>query len=166
MRKRKSRAHDRRGLLNYLHRRAEHFPLPGTTWSVLCKQWQAREERLQVLSVQRKTGPLGGDGSINGRRWWCDWYAGNDALNVSIKSQYNQGEFIDGHWAINIGKKYSIYFYPSNKTWRESHSDASSVTELWKNKKEVEQGLSNVLMGHFSDCLKKWWPHSREMPSK
>ena len=93
-------------------------------------------------------------------------FAGNEALHATTNSQYNQGEFIDGHWAINIDEKYSIYFYPFNDTWRESHSDDSSVTELWKNKKEVEQGLSKVLMGDFSDCLKKLLPHSREMPSK
>ncbi|XP_052025147.1 histocompatibility antigen 60b-like [Apodemus sylvaticus] len=91
--------------------------------------------------------------------------SGNDALNVTIQSQYKQGKFIDGHWAINT-EKYSIYFYPSNDTWRESHSDDSSVSELWKNKKEVEQDFSKFSKGDVCDCLKKWWPHSREMPSK
>ena len=93
-------------------------------------------------------------------------FAGNAALHATTNSQYNQGEFTDGHWAINIDEKYSIYFYPFSKTWRESHSEASSAMEQWKNDKELEQGLSKVLMGDFSDCLKKLLPHSREIPSK
>lgn len=90
--------------------------------------------------------------------------SGNGTLNVTLKSQYNQGEFIDGRWAINIDEKYSIYFYPFNMTWRESHSDVSGAMEQWKNNKELEIGLSKVLMKHFNDCLKKLLPHSREMP--
>ena len=107
----------------------------------------------------------GGDHSIKDR-WCCVSFVGNDTLHVTTNSQYNQGEFIDGHWAINIDEKYSIYFYPFSKTWRESHSEASGAMEQWKNDKELEQGLSKVLMGDFSDCLKKLLPHSREMSSK
>ncbi|XP_052025548.1 histocompatibility antigen 60b-like [Apodemus sylvaticus] len=90
--------------------------------------------------------------------------SGNDALNVTIQSQYKQGNFTDGHWAINIDEKYSIYFYPSNETWRESHSDASSVSELWKNKKEVEHEFIKFSKLDVCDCLNELWPHSREMP--
>uniref|UniRef100_A0A8C6GW97 Uncharacterized protein n=1 Tax=Mus spicilegus TaxID=10103 RepID=A0A8C6GW97_MUSSI len=89
--------------------------------------------------------------------------SGNDALNVTTKSQYNQGEFIDGFWAINTDEQHSIYFYPLNMTWRESHSDNSSAMEQWKNK-NLEKDMRNVLITYFSRCLNKSSPHFREMP--
>ncbi|XP_021010861.1 histocompatibility antigen 60b-like, partial [Mus caroli] len=92
-----------------------------------------------------------------------DLQSGKDALNVTTKAQYNQGEFIDGFWAINTEEQHSIYFYPLNMTWRESHSDNSSAMEQWKNK-NLEKAIRNVLMVDFSSCLKKLLPRFREMP--
>ncbi|XP_030101086.1 histocompatibility antigen 60c isoform X3 [Mus musculus] len=89
--------------------------------------------------------------------------SGNDALNVTTRSQYYQGEFIDGFWDINTDEQHSIYVYPLNKTWRESHSDNSSAMEQWKNK-NLEKDIRNVLMVDFSCCLNKSSPHFREMP--
>uniref|UniRef100_A0A8C6IEH6 Histocompatibility 60b n=1 Tax=Mus spicilegus TaxID=10103 RepID=A0A8C6IEH6_MUSSI len=89
--------------------------------------------------------------------------SGNDALNVTTQSHYNQGELIDGFWAINTDEQHSIYFYPLNMTWRESHSDNSSAMEQWKNK-NLEKAIRNVLMVDFSCCLNKSSPHFREMP--
>lgn len=89
--------------------------------------------------------------------------SGNDALNVTTQSQYNQGEFIGGFWAINTDEQHSIYFYPLNMTWRESHSDNSSAMEHWKNK-NLEKDIRNVLIIYFSRCLNKLSPHFREMP--
>ena len=60
----------------------------------------------------------------------------------------------------------STFIHLVRRGERESHSEASGAVEQWKNDKELEQGLSKVLMGDFSDCLKKLLPHSREMSSK
>ncbi|XP_021010862.1 histocompatibility antigen 60b-like [Mus caroli] len=89
--------------------------------------------------------------------------SGKDALNVTTKAQYNQGEFIDGFWAINTDEQRSIYFYPLNMTWRESHSNNSSAMKHWKNK-DLEKDIRNVLIVYFSRCLNKSSPHFREMP--
>ncbi|XP_052025455.1 histocompatibility antigen 60c-like [Apodemus sylvaticus] len=88
--------------------------------------------------------------------------SGNDALQVTTNCQYTQRKLIYGYVEITkINEKYT--FYPLNKTWKESHSEASSAMEQWKNDKDLEQGLSKVFMGDFSDCLHKLLPHSREM---
>ncbi|XP_052025453.1 histocompatibility antigen 60c-like [Apodemus sylvaticus] len=90
--------------------------------------------------------------------------SGNDALQVTTNCQYTQEKLIDGYVEIiKFNEKYR--FYPLNKTWKEGHSEASGAMEQWKNDKELEQGLSKVLTGDFSDCLNKLLPHSREIPT-
>lgn len=165
MRERKSRAHEGRGLLNYLHKRAEYFSLPRTKWYGLCKQWEAKGKDYRSWVCRESLDHWGSDGSIKVRRWCCVSFVGNDALNVTTRSQYYQGEFIDGFWDINTDEQHSIYFYPLNMTWRESHSDNSSAMEHWKNK-NLEKDIRNVLIIYFSRCLNKLSPHFREMPSK
>ena len=92
-------------------------------------------------------------------------FAGNNNLKFTTNSQYDQGQFADGHCTITNGEQ-NITFYPLNMTWTGSHSNARGSQESWKNNKELETGLKNVLIGDFPDCLKKLSPHSREMPSK
>ncbi|XP_076782917.1 histocompatibility antigen 60b-like isoform X1 [Arvicanthis niloticus] len=87
---------------------------------------------------------------------------GDHSLQVTIQSQYNQGEFIGGLWAFTIDEQYSFYFYPNN-TWRESHSNAIKTMKKWENNRELSQNLRKLSTGDFTSCLKKP-THSREMP--
>ncbi|XP_032751170.1 LOW QUALITY PROTEIN: histocompatibility antigen 60b-like [Rattus rattus] len=90
---------------------------------------------------------------------------GNHTLQVTVQSQYNQGEFMDGRWAFTIDRQYPFYFYPKNLTWRESHPDACRTVSQWQNNREVAQSLRTCSMGDFSQCLRKLLTDSREVPS-
>ena len=155
----------RKGLLNYLHKRDEYFPYLELNGMDCVSNGNPGREDYRSQVCRESLDHWGSDGSIKVRRWCCVSFVGNDALNVTTQSQYNQGEFIGGFWAINTDEQHSIYFYPLNKTWRESHSDNSSAMEQWKNK-NLEKDIRNVLMVDFSCCLNKSSPHFREMPSK
>lgn len=140
---------------------------PWGTWYPMCKKQQTKEESIQTLSMQSVTGSLREDDSIMGGRWWClVSFAGNHTLQVTVQSQYNQGEFKNGCWAFTIDRQYPFYFYPKNMTWRESHPDASRTVSQWENNREVAQSLRTCSMGDFSQCLRKLFTDSREVPSK
>ncbi|XP_076782908.1 histocompatibility antigen 60c-like [Arvicanthis niloticus] len=91
-------------------------------------------------------------------------FKGNHPLQVTIQSQYNQGEFKDGLWTLIVDEQYSFYFYPKNMTWRESHPGANRTMSQWENDKELSQNLRTLSRGDFSHCLKKL-THSKEMPA-
>ena len=154
----------RKGLLNYLHKRDEYFPYLELNGMDCVSNGNPGREDYRSQVCRESLDHWGSDGSIKVRRWCCVSFVGNDALNVTTRSQYYQGEFIDGFWDINTDEQHSIYVYPLNKTWRESHSDNSSAMEQWKNK-NLEKDIRNVLMVDFSCCLNKSSPHFREMPT-
>ncbi|XP_031236599.1 histocompatibility antigen 60b-like [Mastomys coucha] len=93
-----------------------------------------------------------------------DLQSGNGTLHVTIKSQYDQGKFIEGCLTISTDEHNCLNYYQLNMSQGRIHSNASGAMEEWKNNKKLEQGLRNALMGDFSRCLKKLLPHSREMP--
>ena len=84
-------------------------------------------------------------------------------MNVTIKSQYNQGEFIDGLWAFSTDGQHSFYFYPTNMTWTVSHADAIRTMRYWENNTELVQSLRTLSMDYFSLCL---MTYSTEMPGQ
>ncbi|XP_052025567.1 histocompatibility antigen 60b-like [Apodemus sylvaticus] len=86
---------------------------------------------------------------------------GNHTLHVKIKSQYNQGDFIDGLWAFSTDGQHSFYFYPTNMTWTVSHADAIRTMRHWENDRELVQSLRTLSGADFSHCL---MTYSREMP--
>lgn len=92
--------------------------------------------------------------------------SGNGALHVTIKSQYDQGKFIEGCLTISTDEHNCLNYYQFCMSQGKIHSNGSGAMEQWKNNKKLEQGLNKVLEGDFSCCLKKLSPHSREMPSK
>ncbi|XP_038957405.1 histocompatibility antigen 60b-like [Rattus norvegicus] len=88
---------------------------------------------------------------------------GNHTLRVTVQSQYNQGEFMDGCWAFMIDRQYPFYFYPKNMTWRENQPNAIKTMSQWENNRELFQSLKFLSTGDFSLCLKKLLTDSREL---
>ncbi|XP_060229172.1 histocompatibility antigen 60b-like [Meriones unguiculatus] len=86
---------------------------------------------------------------------------GNHTMNVTMQSQYKQGDLIDARWAFTIDGKHNYNCYLTNKTCRCSPHDAGSAGIQWEHLKEALRKLSE---GNFRDCLKKLSTHLREEP--
>ncbi|XP_032751168.1 histocompatibility antigen 60b-like [Rattus rattus] len=93
-------------------------------------------------------------------------FKSNHTLQVTVQSQYNQGEFMNGCWAFMIDRQYPFYFYPKNMTWRENQPNAIKTMSQWENNRELFQSLKFLSTGDFSQCLKKLLTDSRELTSK
>lgn len=92
-----------------------------------------------------------------------DLSKGNHTLQVTVQSQYNQGEFMDGCWTFMIDRQYPFYFYPKNMTWRENQPNIIKTMSQWENNRELGLSLKFHSMGDFSLCLKKLLTDSREL---
>ncbi|XP_055475257.1 histocompatibility antigen 60c-like, partial [Psammomys obesus] len=89
---------------------------------------------------------------------------GDHTMNVTMKSQYKQGDLTHACWAFTNDGRNASFCYLTNKTWRWSHHDTGSTVKQWEANKDQLEDLRRISEGDFRDCLKKLSTHLREEP--
>lgn len=88
-------------------------------------------------------------------------------LQVTMESQYKQGQHIDTSWEFAIdGETYFRFnhFNSKNKKWEVIHVNSTGIIENWAKNTELAQDLATLAMGDSRSCLKEFLEHWEEMP--
>ncbi|KAK7803520.1 hypothetical protein U0070_002945 [Myodes glareolus] len=56
---------------------------------------------------------------------------GLHTLQVTMESQYKQGQLTDSSWKFTMDEQYFFYFNPKNNTWGVMHNEARDIMEKW-----------------------------------
>ncbi|XP_041911494.1 retinoic acid early transcript 1E [Arvicola amphibius] len=95
----------------------------------------------------------------------ADKTMGRHTLQVTMESQYKQGQLTDSFWKFTMDGQYFFYFNPKNKTWGVIHDESRGIMEKWKSNRELQQLLATFSMGDSPHYLKQFLKHWKEMPS-
>ncbi|XP_029388766.1 retinoic acid early transcript 1E [Mus pahari] len=89
---------------------------------------------------------------------------GNNTLQVTMISQYNQGQFTGAFCKFTIDGQSSFSFHPTKDIWTANGPDASSTMRPWEKNRELRQGLRRLLKGDFRHCYQKFLTLWRQTP--
>ncbi|XP_032751176.1 retinoic acid early-inducible protein 1-beta-like [Rattus rattus] len=81
---------------------------------------------------------------------------GNNSLQVTMQSQYNQGQLTDAFCNININGRFSFWFNPTKDTCRWNGQ--------WERNEELNRSLRMLLVGDFGHCYEELLTLSGETP--
>lgn len=88
-------------------------------------------------------------------------------LQVTMESQYKQGQHIDTSWEFTIkGQTYFRFnnFNSKKKKWEVIHVNSTGIIEIWAKNTELAQDLATLAMGDSRHCLEEFLEHWEEMP--
>ena len=94
------------------------------------------------------------------------WFTGQPTLQVTMLSQYEQGQIVGASWTFNISGKYSFIFNTMNGNWTLIDGESDVIMKTWKNDEQFIKDLKIISTVDFRDWLKELLKHQKEKPSR